>query len=174
MITGVYVTSLVGIGLVAAIFYFVIRNAKREDTDYQQITRKWYRIRGIWFLFLLTLGTAVTYLTLTPFPIPDQEKKYADGEYQTVNVDSHQWYWVISPGTVKAGQPVEFLVTASDVNHGFGIYDENLRLLTQTQAMPGYTNRIVYTFDKPGIFKILCLEYCGLAHHGMIGSLIVE
>ena len=34
--------------------------------------------------------------------------------------------------------------------------------------MPGVTNRLVHTFTQPGKYRILCLEYCGLAHHGMI------
>ncbi|PXV76312.1 hypothetical protein [Nitrosomonas eutropha] len=80
----------------------------------------------------------------------------------------------MTPATVKSGQPVEFQVSAADVNHGFGIYDENLVLIAQTQAMPGYTNKLIHTFDKPGKFKILCLEYCGLAHHVMITELTVE
>jgi cytochrome c oxidase subunit II len=28
-------------------------------------------------------------------------------------------------------------------------------------------NRLVYTFARPGRYRVLCLEYCGLAHHGM-------
>ncbi len=71
------------------------------------------------------------------------------------------------------GRPVEFRVTAGDVNHGMGVYDETLRLLVQVQAMPGFTNRLVYTFAEPGTYRLLCLEYCGLAHHGMIAELKV-
>jgi heme/copper-type cytochrome/quinol oxidase subunit 2 len=50
--------------------------------------------------------------------------------------------------------PVEFQVTSADVNHGFGIYDRSGRLLAQTQAMPGITNRLVYTFS--GAAPICC------------------
>jgi len=75
---------------------------------------------------------------------------------------------------VEVGKPVVFKVTGADVNHGFGIYNEDLRLLGQTQAMPGYTNKLVYTFNKPGKYRILCLEYCGLAHHAMITELNVK
>jgi cytochrome c oxidase subunit 2 len=69
---------------------------------------------------------------------------------------------------------VVFRVTGADVNHGFGVYNENLELVTQVQAMPGYTNKLVYTFDQPGKYRILCLEYCGLAHHAMMGELNVK
>ena len=72
--------------------------------------------------------------------------------------------------TIRAGIPVQFEVTSGDVNHGVGIYDADDHLLTQTQAMPGVTNRLVHTFAQPGRYRILCLEYCGLAHHGMIAE----
>lgn len=174
MISTVYAITLVCIGLVIAVFYYVFVNSKEADPDYQSIIKKWYGVRSKWFLFLLVLGLTVSVLTTTPFPTPDQKKEYSGDDYQNVTVDAHQWYWIMTPSTVKAGQPVEFKVSAADVNHGFGIYDEHMELVAQTQAMPGYTNKLIHTFDKPGKFKILCLEYCGLAHHAMITELTVE
>ena len=64
-------------------------------------------------------------------------------------------------------RPVEFHVTAKDVNHGFAIYNAGLQIIAQTQAMPNYVNVLCYTFAKPGTYQILCLEYCGLVHHDM-------
>jgi cytochrome c oxidase subunit 2 len=40
--------------------------------------------------------------------------------------------------------------------------------VTQTQAMPGYVNKLYHTFTKPGKYQILCMEYCGAAHHFMV------
>lgn len=92
---------------------------------------------------------------------------------QVVHVVGHQWAWQMDTTRVRAGIPVAFEVTSADVNHGFGIYDSTDRLLTQTQSMPGVTNRLVYTFEHPGKYRILCLEYCGLAHHAMIREIDV-
>ncbi len=174
MVSTVYAITLVCMALIAAVFYFVIVNSKKAETDYSSITKKWYGVRGKWFLFLITLGIIITFASLSPFPLPDQKKEYAGNDYQTVTVGAYQWYWTMAPDTVEAGKPVAFFVTGEDVNHGFGIYDENLKLVAQTQAMPGYTNKLVHTFDKPGKFKILCLEYCGLAHHAMVTELTVK
>ena len=79
----------------------------------------------------------------------------------------------MSPAQVRASAPVEFQVTSADVNHGFAIYDEELRLVAQVQAMPGYLNRLRYSFPKAGKYVILCLEYCGRAHHMMKAELEV-
>lgn len=89
--------------------------------------------------------------------------------------DSAAWaHASTSPVEVPAGVLVEFRVTSLDVNHGFGIYTPDGRLVAQTQAMPGYVNRLRVRFDKPGRYSILCLEYCGMAHHQMRGTIMVK
>jgi cytochrome c oxidase subunit 2 len=75
---------------------------------------------------------------------------------------------------VKAGETVEFRITSVDVNHGAGFYDPNGRILGQTQAMPGYVNRLTLKLEKTGVYTILCLEYCGPAHHAMKAAFKVE
>ena len=74
---------------------------------------------------------------------------------------------------VLAAQPVLFRVTSADVNPGFGVSDSELRLVAQTQAMPGYTNVLRHTFAQPGKYRVLCMEYCGLVHHNMIAEIDV-
>ena len=160
----VWFLTLAGIGGVAVVFLYVIGQATRQaDADHVQ-ARAWV-IRRWFFLALITLGVGVTAATLVPFPIPSQHASRQPR--QVVKVVGHQWGWHLSPGPITAGVPVEFQVTSADVNHGFGIYDADGRLLAQTQAMPGRTNRLVHTFSRPGKYRILCLEYCGLVHYGM-------
>ena len=64
---------------------------------------------------------------------------------------------------------VEFRVTSLDVNHGFTLYTPGGQLLAQTQAMPGYVNRLRVRFQQPGQYPVLCLEFCGMSHHAMRG-----
>jgi cytochrome c oxidase subunit 2 len=71
----------------------------------------------------------------------------------------------------RSGRPVEFHVTSKDVNHGFAIYDQGLRIVAQTQAMPNYVNILRYTFPASGTYRVLCLESCGLAHHMMAAEI---
>jgi cytochrome c oxidase subunit 2 len=74
---------------------------------------------------------------------------------------------------IPAGGTVEFRVTSLDVNHNFAIYDEAGVLVAQVQAMPGYVNRLRLQLDEPGRYTVLCLEYCGLAHHVMSSAFTV-
>jgi cytochrome c oxidase subunit II len=168
--------TLVGVIFVGGVFYYVIANSQ-EVEEFPNVQQKWYSIRSKWFVFLVGLALVATFATLIPFPVPPQANNAyagAENEKQVVEVSGYQWYWTMSTDTVVTGKPVVFRVTGADVNHGFGIYNEDLKLLGQTQAMPGYTNKLVYTFNKPGKYRILCLEYCGLAHHAMIAELNVE
>lgn len=88
---------------------------------------------------------------------------------QVVNVEAQQFAFVLDRNEVKAGEPVEFRLQATDVNHGFGVYTEDDEFVLQVQIVPDHTTTIVHTFDEPGPYKILCLEYCGLDHHKMVG-----
>ena len=81
-----------------------------------------------------------------------------------------QWWWDIDTTEIPLGKPVNFHVTTEDVTHGMGIYDSKLTLLTQVQAIPGYTTKLSYTFTKPGSYQLLCMEFCGVAHHDMVNE----
>ena len=76
--------------------------------------------------------------------------------------------------TVPAGTLIEFRVTTLDVNHGFSLYAPDGHLVAQTQAMPGYLNRLRVTLDEPGTYTVLCLEFCGMGHHRMRGVIEVR
>jgi cytochrome c oxidase subunit 2 len=156
--------TLAGIGGVALLFLYVISQTARQ-ADATKVQARASAIRRWVFLALIVLGVGVTAATLVPFPIPSQHP--SSQARQVVKAVGRQWGWELSPGPIRAGVPVEFHVTSADVNHGFGIYDSSGRLLAQTQAMPGRTNRLVHTFTRPGKYRILCLEYCGLVHYGM-------
>jgi cytochrome c oxidase subunit II len=161
----VWSITLAGIGLVALAFIVVIAKSG-QVAEPAQVQKQAYAIRRGWFAALLLLGGGVTWASLLPFPIADQHTP-AQGA-QVVDAVGQQWSWKLSRERVDAGVPVEFRVTSSDVNHGFAIYGPDDRIVTQTQAMPGFTNRLVHTFAEPGKYRVLCLEYCGLAHHGML------
>lgn len=87
-----------------------------------------------------------------------------------VNVSGGQWWWETDTVEIPAGQEVEFRVTTEDVTHGMGIYTPDMTLVAQVQAMPGYTNKLVHTFETPGTYQILCMEFCGIAHHDMVNE----
>ena len=160
----VWYIALGGMGLVAAVFIHVVIQAGR--TADEAATRRSAHTAGVlrrWlFGALLLIFLGGSWATLHRFPIPAQRGPL-DAK-QVVDAVGGQWYWRLSADTVQTGSPVEFRVTSADVNHGFAIYAPNGRIVTQTQAMPGYTNKVLITFTRPGTYTVQCLEYCGLGH----------
>ena len=163
----VWYIALGGMGLVAVVFIHVIiqagtaadEAATRHASHTAEVLRRW-----LFGALLLTFFVG-SWATLHRFPIPAQRGPL-DAK-QVVDAVGGQWYWTLSADTLEAGSPVEFRVTSADVNHGFAIYAPSGRIVTQTQAMPGYTNKVLTTFTQPGTYTVQCLEYCGLGHAPM-------
>ncbi len=164
--------SLFFMFIIAVVFSFVALKS-REKRDYEPIKKKWYKARSFYGGILVTLMLTITIYTLRELPY-DQPVYGAGINPTVVEVEALQFGWNLSETEFKVGEPIEFLVTSADVTHGFGIYDEDLNLLAQTQAMPEYTNPVYITFADPGSYEILCLEYCGLAHHLMTAVIEVS
>lgn len=169
----VWRTALAAIGLIALGFIYVISQAGKpaDEAEARRATNAFYGLRR-WLFAILLVGFVVgTWATLRRFPIPRQRGDLA--AQQVVDVTARMWSWQVTPPTVQAGSPVEFRVTSGDVNHGFAIYTPDGRILTQTQAMPGYTNKLLWTFDQPGTYTLQCLEFCGVGHAHMTTTLEV-
>ena len=54
--------------------------------------------------------------------------------------------------------------------HGFHIDETNVNFM----IIPGQVSKLSHTFDKPGTYKIICHEYCGIGHQTMFAQIIVE
>lgn len=174
--------SLGGAIIVALIAWYIAARTVPE-TPSGQVIPALYRIRFRYFLILLAVLLVALVATIPLAPYVSEKAAPPD---LVVDATGHMWYWDITllKGDMEAagsgevvipeGALVEFRVQAADVNHGFGLYDDAGNLLAQVQAMPGYANRLRYRFDAAGTYQILCLEYCGMAHHAMISNITVE
>lgn len=167
------VITLAGVGLIALGFVHVIIQAGKpaDEAGTRKSAHTAHILQAGLFVVLFAGFIVGSWATLHRFPIPLQHQ--ALDAKQIVEVVGSQWDWQITPSTVQSGSAVEFRVTSNDVNHGFALYAPDGRIVTQTQAMPGYTNKLLYTFDKPGMYTVQCLEYCGLGHAPMTATLKV-
>lgn len=157
------------VGVVAVVFLLVGGYAAEHEA-YEPVQKQAYKLRAVVFGALVVAGIPTMAYTLGRLPyVPADAKPAAE----VVSVTGYQWYWELDRDQVSAQHPIEFRVTSADVNHGVGIYDPEMQLVAQTQAMPGYVNRLRYTFERTGTYHIACLEYCGLAHHQMMADLLV-
>jgi cytochrome c oxidase subunit II len=162
--------SLVLMVAVAAVFLWVAAGASRAADPGAARAALW---RSNLFWVAIAAGVVITFGTLWQWPIPGHAAAAAKPDV-VIRATGHQWRWQLDRDTVRVGQLVEFEVTASDVNHGMAIYQNKTRMVAQAQAMPGYVNKLQVRFTEPGDYEVLCLEYCGLAHHGMRAVIKVQ
>jgi cytochrome c oxidase subunit 2 len=157
---------VVVVGALIALAVWRTTRTRSTEPDTERLARR----ERAWLGVVIVLLVALLFGTI--FFIPYADSAGANG--QVVNVQSQQFGWVIEPSTVEAGTPVEFRLTSKDVNHGFGLYTRSGKLLFEVQVIPGHTQKGVYTFERPGTYQILCLEFCGVGHHLMRGTITVE
>lgn len=170
---------------IALVFAGVAFSTRRP---HEVSTERAYALRRVLFVAVLVafIGVLATTLPRTPYAAGP-----AAGVDRIVYVAARQFdfIWSEEPITsaaeigrvprivqlvIDAGTTVEFRVTALDVNHGFGLYGPQRQIVAQTQAMPGYINRLRVRLDAPGDYRVLCLEYCAAGHHRMSSSLTVR
>jgi cytochrome c oxidase subunit II len=165
-------TTLFIVFLLALAFSFVYGES-RKLREYGPIQEEGYKIRKFYFLGLLTAMVFISAISLSKLPYHAQHVQAKEAG-EIVNVTGFQFGWQFSDENFVVGEPVQFRVTSRDVTHGFGLYDPNMKLIAQTQAMPEYINVVSITFKQPGTYKILCLEYCSTGHHVMMKDIVVK
>jgi cytochrome c oxidase subunit II len=95
-----------------------------------------------------------------------------------VHVNARQWLYeikypdgrtAINEIRVPVGKPVKFLLSASDVLHGFYLPDFRVKM----DMIPGRVTILWVQPDRPGSYQIFCTVYCGTGHSNMLARLIV-
>ena len=93
----------------------------------------------------------------------------APGLYE-VRMTAQIWSFAPREIRVPAGSRVHFTATSKDVVHGLFVPGVDLNAM----LLPGQVTHVEARFDTPGEYPIICHEYCGIAHHTMAGTIIVE
>lgn len=165
MLAGAAVLTLLVVGLVAAGF------GRPRQVD----ERRWSVTLGVWFpLTVLAVLLAAA--------IWAGERAVARGPAVEVRAHAFQFGWTFThPGPdgpvetatvlhIPAGQPVDVLITAQDVIHGFWVP----RLSGKLDAIPGRENRLRLQADQPGSYDGVCAEFCGLGHAAMAFEVVAH
>jgi cytochrome c oxidase subunit 2 len=103
-----------------------------------------------------------------PFDKPGVEK-IGENEYEVVMALQ---VFSFNPSNIEvpAGSTVHFTLTSKDVTHGFQVANTNINAM----VMPGHIQKISQKFDKPGVYLVLCNEYCGAGHQAMSTTITVK
>lgn len=171
--------------IIVIAFWLIMRSTRNPVSTIDTKSAYALRRKLIIGTSILVLGMLGATLPFNPYPnslaIPDHVVFVASNQFSFIfssepitTSEEIPKVQAIGKLEVAVNELIEFRVTSLDATHGFGIYDEYNNILAQTQAMPGYVNRLRVKFTKPGHYNVLCLEYCGLGHHLMRTSFTVK
>ena len=140
---------------------------------------KWVFITSLltMMLFIFSLIYALDKKSMNITECLPFNKTYQNGRVVKIDNNTYQVYlvakmWSFEPEKINipAGSDVDFYITSKDVVHGFNIAEKNVNLM----AVYGGVGKTTVHFDKPGVYNIVCHEYCGIGHQSMHGQVIVK
>ena len=157
---------VIGLAAFAAVFLSTRTRARERRLDIDA----WKRRENVWFVVVALGLTAAVASTI--FKVPWRAEARADR--QVVHVVGQQFGFAFDDDTYTVGRQVEFVLTATDVNHAFAVYAPDGTFVAQSQMMPDWDQRLRVTFNEPGTYTVRCFEYCGVGHHDMVATFRVE
>lgn len=122
-----------------------VHNQPREKHNQRSVRRALNVLVGA---SLLSFFIAVSSATPAPRRIEIKAERYTFGPAEI---------------TVKAGDPVDLVLTSGDVPHGLRIRELNINV----KASKGKPGEVKFTPSKPGDFKGNCSVFCGSGHGKM-------
>lgn len=132
-------------------------------------------LMGIFFLALLA-AARLQGINVPPC-LPPEVKPFSEGRVDTLPDGRRQLFyvaqmWRFEPEVVEVpvGKPVDVFLSAKDVTHGLYLSWTNANLM----AIPGAVNAYTFKLDKPGVYPVICHEYCGSAHQSMVAYIVAR
>ena len=128
-------------------------------------------------IFLVSVLRGVSkYATDVPECIPYDEAftepgitELGDNNYQ-IYMLAQMWSFEPPEVYLPVGAKVDFYLSSKDVVHGFHINGKGINMM----AVPGGINKTSATFSEPGVYDVICHEYCGSGHQHMKAEIIVN
>ena len=163
-----------GVGVVAVVALFAYKYRAKEKFASPENIHGSLALEFTWTVipFVLAMSIfvfgAVVYHKLYRMPEDAME----------IFVVGKQWMWKVQHRTgqreinelhVPVGKKIKLTMTTEDVLHDF--YIPAFR--TKMDTVPGRYTYLWFEATKPGKYRLLCAEYCGLNHSGMGGYVYV-
>jgi cytochrome c oxidase subunit II len=158
----------------ALIFYFAVKYRRRSEDEQTPpilgsipLEVAWIVIPFILVMIMFGWGASLYFTAFSP-PANAME----------IFVIGKQWMWKVQHPEgrreidelhVPVGYPVKLTITSQDVIHSFYIPAFRIKM----DAVPGRYTSTWFEASKTGTFHLFCAEYCGTAHAGMGGRVVV-
>jgi cytochrome c oxidase subunit II len=161
------------IGITLTMIYFAVRYSRKRHPKAVQIKDN-ILLEVIWTVVPIILVLFMFYYGYEAF-LPQRQ---IPDDAMPVKVISKMWNWTFDYGNGKTNpdtlvvplnKPVRLDMISLDVNHSF--YVPAFRI--KEDVVPGMTTNMWFIAEKPGVYEILCAEFCGLRHSYMLGHVKV-
>ena len=159
------VVSVLAIGFMLLVVRSTLGRQPAREVDHHRLREN----EKTWFAAVVVMLVSLVFATIFFTPYGRSAAKNA----QIVDIQGIQFAWLVPSTPIHANRQVEFRLTSKDVSHSFAVYTAGGKLLFQVQVTPGSTQEYFYTFRKPGTYRIVCLELCGVGHDQMQNNLTV-
>jgi cytochrome c oxidase subunit 2 len=159
-----------------ALFYSLMRRERRADDDRSLV-------RGVAGASILTTVILLVLLTVS-VSTGNGIHSVPDPNALTIQVIGRQWWWEVHyrhpvPGPevvtaneihVPVGKPVQLDLVSNDVIHSF--WAPNIH--GKKDLIPGHPNTTWFQVDRPGEYRGVCAEFCGVQHAHMAFLIVAE
>ena len=156
-------------------FHIVNKKAFADSEPSKTEPSKYFYLKYSWILIAVGAFIVVNVASIKYMPTIVEAKAAMSTDVKNVHIKARSWLFEFSEREYKVGETVRFLAESVDTVHSFALYHPDGNLLFTMMLMPGTgtESALVHTFEDPGEYTIRCLEYCGIAHHGMKDTLTV-
>jgi cytochrome c oxidase subunit II len=157
------------VGITAFMIYTVIHFSRKKGRPARQFTGS-IKLEILWTAIPLIIVMMMFYYGWVGFA--PMRKVPADA--MNVTAIGRMWQWEFDYGNgmkskelvLPLNKPVRVALKSEDVNHSLFIPAFRVK----EDVIPGYDNYLWFTPTIVGEYEILCTEYCGLLHSGMLSK----
>ena len=158
------------------LIYFAVKYRRRRpdrDNETSQITGN-HLLEFFWILIPSIVVAIIFYYgwrvyTDQRIPVAGATEVYVNARQWMYEIKYPDGRTAINEIRVPAGRPVKFILSASDVLHGFYLPDFRVKM----DMIPGRVTTLWVQPDRPGSYQIYCTVYCGTGHSNMMARFIV-
>jgi cytochrome c oxidase subunit II len=160
------------VGITSFMIYTVIHFSRKKGIAARQFTGS-IKLEIIWTVIPLIIVMMMFHYGWSGFS--PMRKVPADA--MNITAIGRMWEWEFDYGNgmkskelvVPLNRPVRVALKSEDVNHSLFIPAFRVK----EDVIPGYENYLWFIPTFVGEYEILCTEYCGLLHSGMLSKAIV-
>jgi cytochrome c oxidase subunit 2 len=169
----VLLSAAATLGIAAAIVAFGVKYRRGHGREAQQIEGSliveiaWTVIPLGIFMVIFVWGAVIFFDQKTP-PM-DSADIYVVGKQWMWKLQHMEGVREINELHVPANKDIKLVMTSQDVIHSFFIPAFRIK----QDVLPGRYTTLWFRATEPGTYRLLCTQYCGTLHSGMIGEVYV-